>query len=95
MTRRDQQNKTTPQLYDPDSHHALGVHVQVGDKEQIFGSVKAEEISKYIEKQTGRVLPPQDFTLPDIKSLGTYDGTVKLHPEVVGSFKVQIVKQPN
>jgi large subunit ribosomal protein L9 len=30
--------------------------------------------------------------LPDIKTLGTYDATVKLHPEVVGTFKVVVQK---
>ena len=68
---------------------------QVGEQSQIFGSVKADEISKYIEGQTGRTLPPSDFMLPEMKTLGQYEGSVKLHPEVTGTFKIQVVKLAN
>lgn len=57
--------------------------------------MKPTEITKYIESQTGRQLDPNDLVLPDIKTLGTYDGSIRLHPEVIGTFKVQITKQPN
>jgi large subunit ribosomal protein L9 len=67
----------------------------VGENDQIFGSVQAQEITAYIEKQTGRQLEARNVTLPEMKTLGTYDATIKLHPEVTGSFKVQVVKQPN
>lgn len=67
--------------------------MQVGEKDQIFGSVKAQEVTSYVESQTGRQLNPADISLPEIKTLGAYDGTIKLHPEVIGTFRVQIVKQ--
>jgi large subunit ribosomal protein L9 len=68
--------------------------MQTGEKNSIFGSVKPSEIVAYVEKQTGRQLDVTAIELPDIKSLGTYEGTLKLHPEVIGMFKVQVVKQP-
>lgn len=34
----------------------------------------------------------QDVELPEIKTLGTYDTSVKLHPEVSGNFKVVVQK---
>ena len=61
---------------------------KVGEEEQIFGSVSAAEIVEAIRMQTGRELEKRNVTIPDIKTLGTYDCTVKLHAEVVGSFKV-------
>jgi large subunit ribosomal protein L9 len=69
--------------------------LQAGESGTIYGSVKAADIVQFFEKQTGRVLNEDDITLPEIKSLGTYDGSVKLHPEVIGYFKVQVTKQPN
>jgi large subunit ribosomal protein L9 len=67
----------------------------VGDKGQIFGSVQANEVTDFIERQTGRKLPAKDVTLPEMRELGTYEASVKLHAEVTGFFKVQVTRQPN
>lgn len=65
---------------------------KVGEGEQIFGSVTAADLVDAIKMQTGRELDKRDFTVPEIKSLGTFDATVRLHPEVIGSFKVVVQK---
>lgn len=69
--------------------------MQAGESSTIYGSVKASDIVQFFEKQTGRVLDEKEITLPEIKKLGTYEGSVRLHPEVVGNFKVQVTKQAN
>jgi large subunit ribosomal protein L9 len=74
-----------------DSARAL----QVGENDQIFGSVQASEITQYIEQQTGRKLDARNMTLPEMKTLGTYEASIKLHPDVTGFFKVQVIRQPN
>ena len=65
---------------------------KVGEEEQIFGSVTAQDVVDAIKMQTGRQLEKRDVTLPEIKKLGTYDATVKLHAEVTGAFKVIVAK---
>ena len=65
---------------------------KVGEMEQIFGSVTAADIVEAIKMQTGRELDRRAITLPDIKTLGTYEATVKLHPEVIGAFKIVVQK---
>eukprot|EP00873_Tetraselmis_striata_P037974 jgi/Tetstr1/458238/TSEL_044726.t1 len=65
---------------------------KVGDEGQIFGSVTTQEIVDAIAQQTGRELNKKDVTLPEIKSLGTYDAEIKLHPKVSGRFKVVVQK---
>lgn len=65
---------------------------KVGEKDQIFGSVTAVDIVDAIKMQTGRELDRKDVSVPDIKTLGTYEATVKLHPEVIGAFKVIVQK---
>lgn len=65
---------------------------KVGEKEQIFGSVTAADVAEAIKMQTGRDLDRKDITVPEIKTLGTYDATVKLHAEVTGAFKVVVQK---
>lgn len=64
----------------------------MGANDQIFGSVQASEITSFIEKQTGQKLDASKLELPEIKTLGSYDASIKLHPEVVGTFKVQVTK---
>jgi large subunit ribosomal protein L9 len=65
---------------------------KVGEEGQIFGSVSGQDIVDAIKLQTGRELDRRSITLPEIKELGTYDATVKLHAEVIGSFKVVVQK---
>lgn len=36
------------------------------------------------------LLLAQKFVLPEIKTLGTYECNVQLHPDVTGSFKVVV-----
>lgn len=69
------------------------VRKKVGENDQIFGSVTAAELVEAIAQQTGRTLDKKAITLPDIKTLGTFDASIKLHPEVTGSFKVVVQKE--
>eukprot|EP01024_Parvocaulis_polyphysoides_P022788 TRINITY_DN2111_c0_g1_i1.p2 TRINITY_DN2111_c0_g1~~TRINITY_DN2111_c0_g1_i1.p2 ORF type:complete len:208 (-),score=36.25 TRINITY_DN2111_c0_g1_i1:221-802(-) len=66
---------------------------QAGEEGKIFGSVSAAEIIEAIEKQTGRKLEKDKINMPEIKEIGTFDVSVKLHPEVTGFFKVVVQKQ--
>ena len=56
-------------------------------------SVTTQEIVDAIEMQTGRKLDKKAVMLPEIKSTGTFDASIKLHPEVVGAFKVVVQKE--
>jgi len=64
--------------------------VQAGENDTIFGSVQPSELTDAIKMQTSRELDPRNITLPEIKSLGTYEASIKLHPEVTGFFKVKV-----
>ena len=41
--------------------------------------------------QTGRELDKRAVTLPEIKALGTYDASIKLHPEVTGEVPLLLL----
>ena len=86
-------NQLTLPSFAYDVSHLYG-ELQVGEQDKIFGTVKTSEIVEYVQKQTGRTLDVGDIDMPDISRLGTYEGTVKLHPEVTGIFTVKVVKQP-
>ncbi len=58
-------------------------------------SVTTQEVVDAIEQQTGRAIDKRLVTLPDIKETGTFAATVKLHPEVIGEFKVVVQREKN
>lgn len=66
---------------------------KVGEKEQIFGSVTKADIAEAIYQQTGRSVADCEFTIPEIKTIGTYECSVVLHPEVTAQFNVVIQKE--
>ena len=56
-------------------------------------SVTPQEVVDAIEAQTTRKLDKRLLDLPDIKKLGVYEATIRLHPNVTGRFKVVIQKE--
>jgi len=55
--------------------------------------VTPAEIVAAIAQQTGRELEKRDVELPEIKTVGTFDARVRLHPEVYGEFKVVVQRE--
>lgn len=53
-----------------------------------------QEVIEAIKSQTGRELEKKDLVLPEIKQVGAYNCEIKLHPEVIGTFKVVVEKLP-
>ncbi|KAG1656475.1 hypothetical protein FOA52_005634 [Chlamydomonas sp. UWO 241] len=71
----------------------FAIKKKVGDKDQIFGSVSVKDVADAIYQQTGRQLPEADFTIPDIKTVGTHECSVKLYKDVSATFTVVVVKE--
>jgi len=55
--------------------------------------VTTQEVVDAIESQTGRQLDKRLVNLPEIKKLGTFEATIKLHPNVTGRFKILVQKE--
>uniref|UniRef100_A0A7R9YSE6 Large ribosomal subunit protein bL9c n=1 Tax=Chlamydomonas euryale TaxID=1486919 RepID=A0A7R9YSE6_9CHLO len=70
----------------------FSIKKKVGDKDQIFGSVSVKDVADAIYQQTGKQIQEADIKIPDIKSVGTYECTAKLHKDVTATFSVVIVK---
>ena len=58
-------------------------------------SVTPTEIVDAIFQQTGRQLDKKDVELPEITHLGTYQASIRLHPEVNGVFNVVVQREKN
>lgn len=66
---------------------------KTGEKDQIYGSVQVQEVADAIYQQTGRNVADLEITVPEIKAVGTYECTLRLHPEVLATFSVVIQKE--
>lgn len=61
--------------------------------EKLFGSISAQEIAAAL-KEEGFDIDKERIQVPEpIKSLGIYQVPVKLHPEVLATVKVWVVKK--
>jgi len=67
--------------------------VQVGEEDQMFGSVTAQNISELL-KEKGFEVDRRIIILDEpIKALGIYTVPVQLHPKVEANVKVWVVKE--
>jgi large subunit ribosomal protein L9 len=68
------------------------VKAKVGEDKRIFGSVSEQDVIEAVAKQTNKTLEKRGMTLPEIKTLGTYEVLVKLHPQVTAKFQLIVAK---
>lgn len=70
----------------------FAVKKAAGERDTIFGSVTKEEVCEAVYQQTGRDISKLELEMPDVKALGGYEVSVRLHPEVVGRFQLLVQK---
>ena len=69
------------------------VKMKAGEGGRTFGSVSSKEIATAAAAQLGLELDKKKIHLPEpIKSLGTHNVTVKLHPKVSAELKVKVTE---
>lgn len=67
------------------------VKMKAGEGGRTFGSVSSKEIATALKEQTGLEVDKKKMNLPEaIKNFGTYEVTVKLHPQVTATLKVKV-----
>jgi large subunit ribosomal protein L9 len=66
---------------------------KVGEADAIFGSVTDREVAQLIEAKSTLPIDHRTISLPEIKTTGTYDVTLKLHAEVSATIKLQVVPE--
>lgn len=72
---------------------SLTISKPVGEEDKIFGTVTTQELSAAFTA-AGYELDRKLITiLDDIKRVGVYKGSVKLHPEVTAQFNIWVVAQ--
>ena len=69
------------------------VKMKAGEDGRTFGSISSKEIAEEAKKQLNMELDKKKMILKDpIKALGTYEVQIKLHPKVIGTFRVHVTE---
>jgi large subunit ribosomal protein L9 len=69
------------------------IPVKVGEENRLFGSVTSQHIADALSK-LGFEIPKKDIELETpIKTLGTHEVRIKLHPQVSVNLKVNVVSK--
>ena len=71
----------------------IKITAKAGNNGKLFGSITAKEIAVKIAAEFGIKVDKRKITVDDIKSFGTYNTQVRLHPQVTADFKVQVVEE--
>ena len=72
----------------------LRVGAKSGTSGRIFGSITQLQIKNLLQEQYGVDVERRKIVLPEeAKELGTYQFTMKLHPEVVQEMDMEIVQE--
>ncbi len=69
------------------------IPAKVGEENRIFGSVTAQQVVDALGKQGVQVDRRKVSLDEDIRLIGVYTATVKLHPEVTAQVKVRVVPE--
>nr|WP_300766508.1 50S ribosomal protein L9 [uncultured Acetatifactor sp.] len=69
------------------------VKIKGGEGGRTFGSVSSKEIATACQEQYGIEVDKKKIQLPEsIKSFGSYEVPIKLHPQVTGKLAVKVTE---
>lgn len=67
------------------------IKTKAGEGGRLFGSITSKDIAEELKKQCGITIDKKKIQLSSpIKAMGRFDIKVKLYPEVVGKFTVEV-----
>ncbi len=70
----------------------ITVAIKLGEGGKSFGSISSKEIAEEVKSQLGYGVDKKKVQLKDaIKSVGTHEVKIKLHPQVTTTLKVNVV----
>lgn len=73
---------------------SVSVKIKAGTGGRAFGSVAGKEIAAAAKEQLGIEIDKKKIVLAEpLKNFGSYDVTVKLHPQVTAKLNVKVVEE--
>ena len=82
----------TKALADKLATQSITIKMDAGVEGKLFGSISTKDVANEAKNQLGLEFDKKKVALPEnIKSLGTYDVKIKLHPEVQATLTIKVV----
>jgi large subunit ribosomal protein L9 len=75
------------------SNVSVTTAVKVGEDEQLYGSVNAQDIAGLLEQEGYQIDRKKVLLDTPLKALGVYAIDIRLHPEVTATIKLWVVKE--
>ena len=74
----------------------LKIPAKVGEGDKLFGSINSKNLSDAFSKE-GNELDKKYIIIPgrNIKRLGTYEATLRLHREVIIKYPFEVIAETN
>jgi large subunit ribosomal protein L9 len=72
---------------------SIVIEAKAGEEDKLFGSVTIKDIADEIAKQGIQIDRRKIILQEPIKRLGTHDVSVKVHPEVTATLKVEVKQE--
>ncbi len=80
-------------LADALSDKQVVVSIKAGEGGKTFGSVSTKEIATALQQQHSLEIDKKKIVLPEnLKSIGSYEVAVKLHPQVTAKLTVKVTE---
>lgn len=71
---------------------SITIKMDAGVEGKLFGSISTKDVANEAKKQLNLEFDKKKVVLPEnIKTLGTYDVKIKLHPEVHATLTIKVV----
>lgn len=71
----------------------IRVPAKAGEDGRLFGSITVQHLAEEIEKAAGVPVDRRQVTAEPIRSVGTHEVTVHLHPQVNATVTVEVIAQ--
>lgn len=72
---------------------SVTISIKAGEGGRAFGSVSSKEIAAAYKEQNDVEIDKKKIQLPEaLKTFGTHEVPVKLHPQVTGTLRVKVVE---
>ncbi len=72
---------------------SVTVTMKAGEGGKAFGSISSKEIAEAYREQCGKEIDKKKLMLKEpIRSFGTFEVPVKLHPKVTGTLRVKVTE---
>lgn len=69
------------------------IAAQAGEEGALFGSVTATDVAELIAQTTAQEVDRRLMDVPEIRKIGTYGVSLKLHADVTAVIKIEVVPE--